>query len=41
MKTRFPLKTLSPTSYTFKFEVSQDGNNWSTVMDGRATKDQF
>lgn len=41
MKTRFVIKTLSPTSYTFKFEMSPDGNNWSTVMDGKATKDQF
>jgi Protein of unknown function (DUF1579) len=41
MKTRFVIKTLSPTSYTFKLEMSLDGNKWSTVMDGKATKDQF
>ena len=38
-KTRFTVKILSPTSYTFKFEMSPDGNNWSTVMDGKATKE--
>jgi hypothetical protein len=31
------MKILSPTSYTFKYEVSQDGN-WITVMDGKTTK---
>jgi hypothetical protein len=41
MKTRFIMKTLSATSYTFKLEMSPDGNNWSTVMDGKATKEQF
>jgi hypothetical protein len=39
MKTRFTMKTLSPTSYTFKFEMSPDGDSWSTVADGRATKE--
>jgi len=37
-KTRFIMKTVSPTSYTFKLETSPDGCNWSTVMDGKATK---
>jgi hypothetical protein len=37
-KTRVIVITLSPTSYTFKFEISPDGKNWSTVMDGKATK---
>jgi hypothetical protein len=27
-----------PISHYFKFEMSPDGNNWSTVMDGKATK---
>ncbi len=40
MKGRFIMKTLSPTSYTFKFEISPDGKNWSTVMDGKATKEK-
>ena len=38
VKARFIMKTLSPTSYTFKFEMSPNGSNWSTVMDGKATK---
>ena len=38
MKGRFTTKTLSPTSYSFKFEMSQDGTTWNTVMEGKATK---
>lgn len=38
MKGRYSAKVLSPTSYAFKFEVSQDGTNWNLVMDGKATK---
>ena len=38
MKGHFTIKILSPTSYTFKFEMSQDGTNWNTVMEGKATK---
>ncbi|MGB9075131.1 MAG: DUF1579 family protein [Terriglobales bacterium] len=38
MKTRYTMKILSPTSYTFKFEMSQDGTKWDTMMDGKATK---
>ncbi len=38
MKGRFTMKLLSPTSYTFTYEMSQDGTKWSTVMDGKATK---
>jgi hypothetical protein len=38
MKGRFSVKILSPTSYTYKFEVSPDGTNWSLVMDGKETK---
>ena len=37
-KGRFTMVILSPTSYTFKFEVSQDGSTWNLVMDGKATK---
>jgi hypothetical protein len=32
------MKVLSPTSYTMKLEVSLDGTNWMTFMDGKATK---
>jgi Protein of unknown function (DUF1579) len=38
MKGRFTMKVLSPTSYTMKFELSQDGSNWTTGMEGKATK---
>jgi len=38
VKGRFVMKIMSPTSYTFKFDMSQDGTNWMTVMDGKATK---
>jgi len=37
-KGRFTMKVMNPTSYTYKFEMSQDGTNWMTVMDGKATK---
>lgn len=38
MKGRFTVKMLSPTSYNFSFEMSQDGTKWNLVMDGKATK---
>jgi hypothetical protein len=38
MKARYTMKIVSPTSYTYKFEVSPDGTNWTLVMDGKATK---
>jgi hypothetical protein len=38
MKGRFTMKVLSPTSYNMKFELSQDGKNWMTAMEGKATK---
>ena len=38
MKGRFTIKMTSASSYTFLFEMSQDGTKWSTVMDGKATK---
>ena len=38
MKGRFTMKILSPTSYNFSFEMSQDGTKWTLVMDGKATK---
>jgi Protein of unknown function (DUF1579) len=37
-KGRFSEKILSPSSYTFKFEVSSDGANWTLVLDGKCTK---
>ena len=38
MKGRFSMKAISPTSYTYKFEVSADGTNWTLFMDGKDTK---
>jgi hypothetical protein len=38
MKGRFTMKVLSPTSYTMKYELSQDGTKWMTGMEGKATK---
>jgi hypothetical protein len=38
MKSRFAMKMTSATSYTFVFDMSQDGTKWSTVMDGKAVK---
>ena len=35
---KLTIKTLSPTSYNMKFEISMDGKNWSTFMEGKATK---
>jgi hypothetical protein len=31
-------KMLSPTSYSTKFEVSQDGTNWMVMMEAKVTK---
>lgn len=38
MQGRFTMKILSPTSYTMKFELSPDGKQWITAMEGKATK---
>ncbi len=38
MKGRFTMKMTSSTSYTFSYEMSQDGTKWNSVMDGKATK---
>jgi hypothetical protein len=38
MKGRYTMKVLSPTSYTMKFELSPDGKQWNTGMEGKATK---
>jgi len=37
-KGRFTVKILSPTSYSFSYEMSQDGTKWTLIMDGKATK---
>jgi hypothetical protein len=38
MKSRFMMKLTSASTYTFTYEISQDGTKWVTVMDGRAAK---
>jgi len=38
MKGRFTMKVLSATSYTMKYELSPDGKDWTTAMEGKATK---
>jgi len=39
MKGRFTIRTVTPTSYTYKFELSPDGGTaWNVVLDGKATK---
>lgn len=40
MHSRYIIKVLSPSSYSFKFELSQDGTTWSSAMDGKATKSE-
>ena len=35
---KMTIKTMSPTSYAFKYEISMDGKNWSPFMEGKATK---
>jgi len=37
-KTRFTVETLSPASYSFRFETSPDGMNWTTVAQEKAMK---
>jgi len=37
-KQRMTIKVLSPTSYSIKFEISMDATNWTTFMEGKATK---
>jgi Protein of unknown function (DUF1579) len=38
VQTRFILTEVPPTSYTYKFDVSEDGQKWDNVMEGKATK---
>ena len=40
MKARFTQKILSPTSYSYKFEMSPDGATWNLIMDGKSTKNK-
>jgi Protein of unknown function (DUF1579) len=38
IKQKMTLKILTPASYSMKFEISIDGTNWMTFMEGKATK---
>ncbi len=38
MKSRFIMKETSATSYTFKFDMAPANGEWSTIMEGKATK---
>jgi len=38
MKGRYTVNVVSPTSYTFKYEMASDSGEWNTIMDGKATK---
>jgi hypothetical protein len=38
IKQKMTMKVLTPASYSLKFEISMDGTNWMTFMDGKATK---
>lgn len=38
IKQKLTIKTLTPTSYNMKFEISIDGTTWITFMEGKATK---
>ncbi len=38
MKGRLTMKVVSPKAYTFKFELSPDGANWKTLLEGKDTK---
>ena len=35
---RYTMVEASPTSYTYKWDMSEDGTKWSTVMEGKSTK---
>jgi len=40
VKSRYVMKQLSPTSYTFKWEMQDPDGSWKTVMDGTSTRAQ-
>jgi hypothetical protein len=37
-KGRYIMKILSPTAYSFKYDMSKDGTTWMTIMEGKSTK---
>jgi len=38
MKGRFTMTIVSPTSYTYKFELAPEGGSYATVVEGKSTK---
>ncbi len=38
ISSRFTMVETSPTVHTVKFDVSEDGKNWLTLMEGKSTK---
>lgn len=38
IKGRFTIQEVSPTSYTFKYDMADDKGAWNNVMEGKATK---
>lgn len=38
VKSRYVIKALSPTVYTYKWELEGQGGQWMTVMEGKSTK---
>jgi hypothetical protein len=38
IKGRFTMKELPPAAYSFKYEMQPGGGQWSTIMEGKATK---
>jgi hypothetical protein len=40
VKSRYTMKVLSPTAYSFKWEMQGEGGQWMTVMEGKSNKVQ-
>ncbi len=40
IKSRYVIKELSPTSYSFSWQVEDDKGGWKTVMEGKETKNK-
>ncbi len=38
IKGRFIIKEVSPTSYTYKYDMLGEGGSWTTLMEGKSTK---
>ena len=39
VKSRYVIKIVSPTAYTFKYEMQGEGGSWNTVLEGTETKE--